>query len=206
MTDLDLDRLGQLWRAELPAGTVEGLQRSAARIRRRARIAMIVDYTLAAACVLTIIYLIASTPKLEVMAVGGVALFMLVTGQMRQRRLRQLELKGLTGGTASMIDQSIVRAEATLKRTKSSLLLVIPATAVGVLLGFVSGDTIDPLFDRLRGDPISFILLVSLWLVVLPMMIMHLLLSMRRNHRELKRLKALREAYRQEEGAGASDD
>src|SRR3546814_15869607 len=99
------------------------------------------------------------------MAVGGVALFMLVTGQMRQRRLRQLELKGLTGGTASMIDQSIVRAEATLKRTKSSLLLVIPATAVGVLLGFVSGDTIDPLFDRLRGDPISFIPLVSLWLV-----------------------------------------
>src|SRR3546814_19901661 len=94
---------------------------------------MIVDYTLATACVLTIIYLIASTPKLEVMAVGGVALFMLVTGQLRQRRLRQLELKGLTGGTASMIDQSIVRAEATLKRTKSSLLLVIHATAVRVL-------------------------------------------------------------------------
>lgn len=205
MSDLDLDRLGELWRKELDAEAIEALRRKADAVKRRARWATIFDHILAALIVVTVLLIIFSDPRLGIVFVGGVAIVFLVLSQLRQRRYRRLELEGLAGGTEAMLDQLIARSEATLKRASSSLFLIGPATVLGVLFGLAADqDRAGGFFAQRDGDPLQ-ILLVPLAVLVLAVILIHLYRTVRRSRRELERLTELRESYSAENAASGSE-
>src|SRR5690606_12347868 len=103
MTDLDLERLGTMWRQSPDPAEMENLRRSAAQVRKRARAAQRVDAIAALLVSLVILFLVLSNPKIDTLAVGGGALLILLTSQIRSRRLRKAELEALTGTTEEML-------------------------------------------------------------------------------------------------------
>ena len=122
MTDFDLDRLGDVWRQQPDPAELERLQKSAATVARRARISQVTDIVVAVAVAAVVIFLVASNPRPVTVAVGGAAILVLLVGNIRLRRVRQIELKHLAGGTEEMLDQSIIRAETTVRHHRFSLL------------------------------------------------------------------------------------
>jgi hypothetical protein len=199
VSDLDLERLGELWRGDPQPEAIEELRRAAAAAKRRGPVKTMLDYALAVVMAAAVLFIIAVDRQVDTAFVGAVALLMLIFGQLRQRRFRRLELESLSGDTSSMIDQSIERVEATFKHASQGLLLLPPAITLGIVLGFVSDDATRPFFSRLGDNPLSALLLAAIMFIALPAMVVHLILTKRRSRRELERLHALREAYRKEE-------
>lgn len=205
MTDLDLDRLGDVWRQQPDPAEMERLQRSAALVSRRARLARVVDIGAALALVAVVILLVLSNPKVGTFLIGGAALLVLLGSNIRLRNLRQVELKSLSGSTEDMLDQTIERIETTLKHHRLSLIIGGPAFLAG-LLSATSADSsfVGTLLPALHEIPTS-----RAWLSVLgfggaAIATVIILLAIRRGRRELERLRAMREVYRQEHDSTAS--
>lgn len=199
MTDLDLDRLGDVWREQLDPAELERLQRSAITVSRRARLAQIVDALAGIAVAAVVILLVLANPKVETFLMGGAAILVLLGANISQRRLRQVELRSLTGGTEEMLDQSIERVETTLKHNRLSLIAVGPCILVGVLVARSSklgriGDLIPALSDL----PIAKYVWQGTTVAIVAGAILYLLLAIRRGRRERERLRAMRNSYRQE--------
>ena len=196
--DLDLDRLGDLWRTEPDPQEMQRLKRAATSAARRARWGQVSDYLLAALVSIAIIAIVASNPGLNVGLAGGAAILVMLFGTSYQRRLRQTELKALTGTAEEMLDQSIDRLAATRKRAAFGLLVAIPSVLIGLGFGAVIDNDGSELIARWRENPEALRLFEAIMVGVLVMFLVQMFVSVRRSRAELARLRALREAYRQE--------
>ena len=107
MSDFDLDRLGDVWRQQPDPAEMERLQRTAVAVARRARLAAIVDICAAVAVAAVVVILVLANPRSQTFVMGCAAILVLLGSNVRLRKLRQVELKGLTGTTEDMLDQSI---------------------------------------------------------------------------------------------------
>jgi hypothetical protein len=199
MTDFDLERLGDVWRQQPDPAEMERLQRAAAAVSRRARLSQIVDIVAAVAVAAVVIALVLSNPRTEAFVMGAAAIVILLYSNYRQRQLRQVELRNLTGSTENMLEQSIERVETTLKHNRVSLIALGPALVIGVLFAFTVLDrhgslrvSVIPseglLLWVVRGGIIAAIAGFALFMVI----------AVRRGRRELERLKTMRDAYRHE--------
>lgn len=199
MSDLDLDKLGALWREALPEEETRDLERSARHVSRRAKLALVGGYVLAAAIGVAVLVIVAINPEGETAFFGGVALLLLLLSQVRRRRYRQIEIQGLTGDTEAMIDQLIERQQATLKLARFSLWIIGPATVAGIFFGSaVGGSAGSKLFLERVADMESRLLLLGIAFLLIATMAAQIVIAMRKHGCELDRLIALREAYRQE--------
>jgi len=199
MTDFDLDRLGDVWRRQPDPAEMARLQRTAAAVSRRARFSQIFDIVAGAAVSAVVIFLVWTNPRFETFLLGAAAIVVLLVSNMRLRKLRQVELRSLTGSTEDMLDQSINRLETTLKYKLFSLIAIGPALAVGFLLAWAAGGN--------PGVPVAPALRL-VWrgttFAVLAGGVVYLVFAIRRERRELQRLRAMRESYRLEGESSAS--
>ena len=204
MNDFDLDRLGEVWRTQPDEAEMAALQRSAEQVRRRARLGQLTDFGLAALVSTVVLILMLSNPKVETGILGAAAIALMLYGSIRQRQFRMLELKSLSGTAEEMLDQSIARVEATLKRTRQSLIITLPGFPIGVGFGVAlnSGSGSD-LLNRFSENPWLGRngIVAALLVAAAALMIIHLIRTQRRSRRELEQLAALREAYREESEA-----
>lgn len=202
MNDFDLDRLGDVWRQQPDPAEMERLQRSAAAVSRRARFSQILDVAVAAALAGAAIFLVSLNPRSEAVLAGAAAIVVLLYGNIRQRRLRQVELRSLTGKAEDMLQQSVERVETTLRHHRLTLLAMGPTCLVGVLFGVtvIGRNGI----SHLSGTPLLRPLLFGGGIAALAAFSLFLLFAIRRGRRELERLKALRDAYRHERESAAN--
>lgn len=207
MTDLDLERLGSVWRQQPDPEELEELRRVAETARRRARWAQGVEVLAAVVVAAVVLFLVVSNPDVDTGLIGGGAILLLLGSQIRQRRLRRIEIESLTGDAEKMLDQSIGRAEARLKRARFSLVALAPALLLGLAFGtLVKQRGGQELFaDLLSGPWPRSVLLILVPVALLAAMAFHLLLSIRRGRDELARFTALRDAYRHERESSAAD-
>lgn len=203
MSDFDLDRLGDVWRQQPDPAEMERLQRTAIAVARRARLAAILDICASVAVAAVVIILVITNPRIQTLVMGSAAILVLLGSNIRLRKLRQVELKGLTGTTENMLDQSINRVETTVRHHKFTLYAIAPvllvtfifaATAAperrAILLGF--GEI--PWFRSIvLGTGITALIALAIFLIIF----------IGRGRRELNRLNAMREAYRQERDSSA---
>jgi hypothetical protein len=198
MNEFDLDRLGDVWRQQPAPAELERLRRTAAAVRRRARLAQIVDVGAAIIVGIMVVLLVLSSPKIETVVVGSAAILILLVSQIRARRLRAVELRGLAGTTEAMLDQSIERLEKTLRHQRFSLVAIGPAIVIGNLMASTGARSFISLAGPLTALPGFRIVWPAFWFTVLAGTVLFVALSMRGNRRELERLRTMRDAYRQE--------
>lgn len=191
MSDFDLDRLGDVWRQQPDPAEMERLRKSAAAVQRRARVAQVIDVATAVIVAALVIVLVASNPRPDTILIGSAAILVLLGSNMRLRKLRRVELSNLTGSTEDMLDQSIVRAETTLRHHRFGLVGVGPAFAVGLVVAAATRGR--DLIPTIQGGALA-----ALGVAVVAAAFLYSLRGMRRARRELDRLKAMREAYRSE--------
>ena len=200
MNDLDLERLGDVWRQPPDPAEQAELQRVAETVRQRARWGQRFD-TIAAVLVSGVVaLLVLRNPQFDTLLIGGGAILFMLVGQWRQRKLRAAELRSLTGSTEDMIDQSIERVTATLKRNRLGLIMAAPAVLVGALVAITvegsTGGKIVPRLAEYQGLRALILLVAGLGFAA---MMVQLFRQVGRSRSELERLKSLQEAYRQEQ-------
>ena len=199
MSDFDLERLGDLWRAKPDPAEMAALQRSAAAVARRARWGQWSDFALSALVSVAVIVLVWSNPTPKTALVGGAAILLMLSSHVRQRQLRKLELEELTGSSEQMLDQSIERVEATLQRNRFGLIGVVPGFLVGIIFAAtLESERRSELMAMLAANQLTTgIVAVAIvaGLIGLSVYFVHMA---RGNRAELERLKALRDDYRQE--------
>ncbi len=198
MSDFDIDRLGDLWRTRPDPAEMERLARSADSAARRARWGHLSDLALSALVSIAVIALVWSNPTIKTGLVGAAAILLMLSSHVRQRQLRKLELEGLTGSSEQMLDQSIQRVEATLKRIRFGLVSVPPGFLVGITFAATMSSGAGPAVARLRENQ-STVALVAVAIVAgLVALSVYFVKMVRRNRAELDRLTTLRDAYRRE--------
>ncbi|MFN3944109.1 MAG: hypothetical protein ACK4K7_04175 [Allosphingosinicella sp.] len=206
MNDFDLDRLGGLWRADPDPEEIRRLERSAAKARKRGRLAAMLDMALALLIAAVVIGAVAVNPERQTVMAGGAALLILLLSHVRQRRLREVELQSLASDTGTMLDQSIARLDARLKRMRLGLVAIGPATLIGAVFASAldqssGGEFFQNLWrdEGLRGPVvIGAVMLVAATVV-------QMFVSLRRSRRELDRLRELRAAYAREQNGGTDN-
>lgn len=130
-------------------------------------------------------------------------ILLLLYSQTRQRRFRQIELKSLTGDTATIIDQSVERVEAKLKRTRLGLLMTGPAVVFGFLLAFaLDVDGSGEMLRGMWGDGRTRTAASAVAIMVVLIAIAQTVTGFRQSKRELRRLRELQSSYRRERAAG----
>jgi Flp pilus assembly protein TadB len=200
MSDFDLDRLGDVWRRQPDPAEMEKLQRTAAAVSRHARLAQIVDIGAAVAVAGVVILLVVNNPHLNTFVLGAAAILILLFSVVRQRQLRGVELRSLTGSTEEMLDQSIERVATTRKRNLFGMISMGPGIAIGLLFASAvfphSGNRFAIMIANSGLHPavipaiiIAIILATVVWLIR----------SIRSSDRELERLRTIRDAYRRED-------
>jgi hypothetical protein len=205
VTDPDFEELGKLWRKEPDAEEMRGLHRSAEQVMRRARLAQTTDFVLTASAAGIILMLVAYNPDWRTASVGVAAILVMLWTQIHRRRLRQWDLQSLASDPETMIDRSILRLEATLKRATFALLFVGPATILGVLFGFTVEQAHQPQsLGLLQAGPEVRKAVVAGAIGMLGGVVVHAIRALVRGRRELARLKQLREDYRAEQRGAAS--
>jgi hypothetical protein len=203
MSDFDLDRLGDVWRQQPDPAEMQRLQRTAIAVARRARFAAILDVCVAVAVAAVVLVLVATNPKLKTVVMGSAAILVLLGSNLRLRKLRQVELRQLTGTTEDMLDQSIARVETTLRHHKFTLYALPPL----LLATFIFAKTVVPDPGSALGSlrdipwfrPGLFVVGVG-GLIALPAF---LIVAVRRGRNELNRLSTMREAFREESDSSA---
>ena len=204
MSDFDLDRLGDVWRQQPDPAEMARLQRTAIAVARRARLAAIVDICAALAVGAVVIVLVLTNPKVETMVMGSAAILVLLGSNIRLRKLREVQLRELAGTTENMLDQSIGRVETTLRHHKFTL-FATPAVFLIFSVGFAKTAAPRPesMLASLRAIPWFRVTLLGGAFAAMVGLAVYLFFSIRRGRRELERLKAMREAYRQERDSAA---
>jgi hypothetical protein len=196
MSDFDLDRLGDVWRQDPDPAELERLRRSAATVARRARLTQIVDIAAALIVSAVVIALVASNPKADTLAIGAGAILVLLVSNLRLREVRRVELRALTGGTEEMLDQSMLRAETTMRHHRFGMFAIVPAFAIGLVVAATArGGQLPQIFE---GGSLASFALGGLGLAVILATFVYSLRGLKRARKELHRLKAMREAYRRE--------
>lgn len=205
MTDLDLDRLGDLWRQRPTAVEMEALQRSAEAVRRRARKFQVLEIGVALAVAATVIALVLTNPETDTLIVGAAAILILLIAQTRNRRLRAEELKGLTGSAEQMLDQSISQARSALKRSRFQLLGLGPSFILGLGVAALVDRGSGTLYARVISDPGQGLVIAGIGIVVVALGALAFGRSMRRTRAELEKLVQVRDSFRSEGRSNPSD-
>lgn len=206
MSDFDLDRLGDVWRQQPDPAEMEKLRLTAERVSRRARWAQTVDVGAAVAVAGVVIFLAAANPGLDTLVVSVALILVLLWSQRRQRRLRAIELKSLTGTSEEMLDQSIAQNQATLKRTWFQLLLTPPGFAFGLILARAAErESTTRLMQQVIDAVGSERAVLILAFICVAGLAAYSLRTIRAQKRELERLVTLREAFRSEREANVGD-
>lgn len=206
MSEIDLDRLGDVWRAPPDPAEIEQLRRTAEKVSRGARWAQFTDFWLAIVVSGVIVALVIANPQIKTSLAGGFVIVYLLYSTVRQRRLREIELATLTGSTERMLDQSIERAEASARRSRMGLIMAGPGLLLGI--GFAAAldlETGHSPLDRLSTMPWVSTLAVPALLVALAVAILFQFRTNMRSRREIERLKSLRDAYKAENSTDQSD-
>ncbi len=199
MTDFDLERLGDMWRQEPDPAEMAALRRTAETVARRARRDQFTDSALAVIVSAIVLVLALTNPNPETLMVGGAAIALMLYSSIRQRHFRKLELKSLAGSTEEMIDQSIARIEATVKRTRLGLIGSVPAMIIGIGFGAVlDRGAGSGLLARFAAEPWLPIIVALAGIAIVSASFVHYARAIRRDRNELERLVALREAFKQE--------
>lgn len=198
MNEFDLDRLGDVWRQQPDPEEMERLQRTAAAVSRRARWGQVVDIGAAIAVAGVVILLVLSNPRIATVLMGAAAILVLLVSNVRLRKLRQVELRSLTGTTEEMLEQSIDRVANTLRYQIFSLIASGPAVLIGYLAASATQRSVGSLMSSLSGVPKFGILWAGAWFVAFAGIAAFGIFSIRRTRGELGRLTAMREAYRVE--------
>lgn len=198
MTDFDLDRLGDVWRQEPDPAEMAALRRTAELVARRARTAQIADAALAIVVSGVVLMLALSNPEPATLIVGGAAIALMLYSSVRQRRLRKLELASLSGTAEEMLDQSIARIRATVKRARLGLISAVP----GILVGVGFGAALDSgggsgLAARYSANPFAIVITAGIFAITLAGFVYYLR-AMRRDQSELERLITLRQSFTSE--------
>ena len=202
MTDLDLERLGDVWRQPPDAKELEELKRSAEKVRRRARWLQIVDIVAALAVSGVVLWMVLANPETQTLVVGGGAILVLLGSQVRSRRFRQQELRSLSGSAEQMLDQSIERVRASLKRSQVMLIVFLPCLLLGLLVGYVSESRApSALRQAIAARPGLGPIVTVVAVLALVACFLFVLRNLRKSRRELDRLTVLRASYRDEEGS-----
>lgn len=199
MTDFDLDRLGDVWRQQPDPAEMEALRHTAETVARRARRAQLADAMLGIVVSAAVLILALSHARPATVLLGGAAIALMLYSSVRQRRLRKLELESLVGSAEEMLDQSIDRLRATVKRTRLGLITMAPAFAIGI--GFGAALDNDPgagFIARFSDDPWAPLALAAILVAILAGSLIHYYHALRRDRAELERLIALRDAFREE--------
>jgi hypothetical protein len=206
MTEFDLDRLGDVWRQQPDPAELDSLRRAADDMQRRARRAQLFDIFSTIVVAGVVLFLVWSNPQRNTFVVGAAAILLLLFGQQRQRRLREAELKGLTGTSEDMLEQSVARIEATIRRTRFSLFALPAAVLFGIAFSYLTDVSPGGQFlPSLGADSwLSTLVKIAVGLFVL-FATAHFYRSMRRERGELERLSRLRDVYRQEREASAGE-
>jgi hypothetical protein len=202
MSDFDLDRLGDVWRQQPDAAEMERLQKSASAVARRARRAQVVDIGAALIVSAVVIFLVVSHPKLGTFLMGAAAILILLAGNIRLRRLRQVELRNLTGSTEEMLDQSITRVETTVRHHRFGAIGIGPAFVIGTLLAYAAQS--QSIFFTLQNWSTFRLFWVAAGVSLVAAGMVYSWRSMQRGKRELERLRIMREAYRHEHDSTTS--
>jgi hypothetical protein len=199
MTDFDLDRLGDVWRQRPDPAEIEELLRSAGKARRRAQISQIVDAVGAVVAIILVAAFVILNPRPELLGLGGATVFVLLVSNVRLRKLRQVELRGLTGSAEDMIGQSIERVEKAINYQRLCLfampVLIAGYSAVSLLVDHSGGGLLDFI---LGSAPAVRVLWVGAGIGAMAGLTLLLAASLRRERRELGKLCAMRDAYRDE--------
>lgn len=199
MNEFDLDRLGDVWRQAPDAAEMERLQRSAAAVNRRARFSRIIDIVSNATVAALVIGLVIWNPRSETVLLGVGAILILLYSNFRQRRLREIELRSLTGSTETMLQQSIERVETTLRYNRYTVIMAIPGVVLGWRFATASiGRHGDAAFSAFQQMPLVRMIVQGAAIAALAAFILFMLFAIKRGRRELEKLKAMREAYRHE--------
>ena len=201
MSDFDLDRLGDVWRRQPDPAEMEKLQRTAAAVSRRARLGQIVDIGAAVAVAGVVVLLVLNNPQLNTFVLGAAAILILLFSVFRQRQLRAAELRGLTGSTEEMLDQSIERVLATRKRNLFGTISMVPGLAIGYFFASaVFPQSGNQRFATMIANSGSgrFVFLAAIVAILLATLVW-LIRSIRASDRELERLRALRDAFARED-------
>lgn len=198
MTDLDLERLGDVWRQQPDPKELEELKRAAEMVRRRARWAQVMDVFTAVLVAAVVLMLVASSPRQDTVIIGSAAILMLLVSQIRQRRVRQVELQSLTGTTEQMLDQSIARLQTTVRHTRATLIAMGPGLVAGYLVASSAERSVGSIVGALSDDPLFRLLWVGAAVAVIAAVALAMFAKIRRQQRELDRLETMREFYRDE--------
>jgi hypothetical protein len=199
MTEIDFDRLGDVWRQQPEPAEMARLQRTAAAVAKRARLAQIVDIGAAIAVASVVIVLVLSNPSIKTVVMGAAAILVLLYSNVRQRKLRQVELRSLTGGTEEMLDQSIERIEATLRHNRFTLIGMWPIMLIAILFAATVERQGGSLIASLWGGAYWFrVVWLGAWGAAMVALVLFLTFAIHRGRRELGRLQSMRESYRQE--------
>lgn len=202
MTDFDLDRLGDVWRQPPDAAEMARLQKSAETVAKRARQAQVVDVGAALIVSAVVIFLVASHPRLGTILMGAAAIIFLLATNIRLRRVRQVELRNLTGSTEEMLDQSITRVETTVRHHRYGAIAIGPAFVIGTLLAYAAQS--QSIFFSMQSWSTFRLFWVAAGLSLVAAGMVYSWRSMRRGKRELERLQAMCEAYRHEHESSTS--
>jgi hypothetical protein len=198
MSDFDLDRLGDVWRQQPDPAEMERLQRAAVAVARRARLTAILDVCAAVAVAAVVIILVITNPKTQTVVLGSAAILMLLGSNIRLRKLRRIELMGLTGTTEDMLDQSIARVETTLRHHKFTL-YTTPFVLLGSwLFAAAMAPRRELILGRLADIPWFRPLMFGASVAAVVALALYLIIFIRRGGRELNRLTTMRDAYKQE--------
>jgi hypothetical protein len=203
MSDFDLDRLGDVWRQQPDPAEMERLRRTAIAVARRARVAAILDVLTALAVAGVVIVLVLANPKVQTFVMGSAAILVLLGSNLRQRKLRQVELKQLTGTTEEMLRQSIDRIETTLRHHKFTLYGIAPLFLATYIFAKIVAPNPGSLLGGLRETPWFRPITFGAGVAAVVALAIFLILSIRRGRRELNRLNVMRDAYSLERDSSA---
>jgi hypothetical protein len=199
MVDFDLDRLGDVWRQQPDPEEMERLQRTAIAVARRARLSQVIDLAAALVVAAVVIALVIANPRGPSVLMGVAAILFMLYNTYSQRKLRQVLLQELTGSTENMLQQSVERVETTLRRNRLTLILIGPAVLTGILFAAVAvGQRSISDFAALHDLPLLRPLFQAASFAGLAAFVVYMLLAARRCRRELDRLKAMSDSYREE--------
>ena len=198
MTDFDLDRLGDMWRQPPDAAELERLQRTARSVGRRARLQYLLDVTAAVVVAGAVLFLVVSSGRPDTAVIGGAAILVLLVNSIRQRRLRQVELRSLSGATEDMLDQSIERVETTLRHNRVTLVVIGPAIGLAMLFAATAEGGETPIRSVIGAVPWLRVLWFAFGIGAIAGIFVFLLYAIRRGKRELERLRALRNSFHAE--------
>lgn len=198
MSDLDLDRLGDVWRQQPSASEMADLQRSAETVRRRARWAQRAESAMALTVAILVGLLVVRNPEPGTLAIGGLAILVLLISQVRQRRLRESELKSLAGSSEEMLDQAMERVRQRIKRARFGMLTIGPGILLGLLVARSADRSMAELTSPALLDTETRIIFLVVAAAIIGISVAIMVRSDRQARRELERLAALRQTYEAE--------